>query len=224
MMTEVRGIMQIAAFAMCSTAVHAGTLSVRVDPPDALKIIRKSTAWNIVLEGEIDSEAPSRVKAALQKTGLDGADVYINSLGGNLFVGMEIGRLIRRTGANTHVGTLVADISGGALARVTGRKAVKAKPGYCYSACSLAFLGGVHRYVPPGSEYGVHQFSSRSSPAESNLDTTQVASAAVTAYIRDMDVDPALFNVMLQKGKDGIRIFSDAELVRLNVVNTGRKN
>jgi hypothetical protein len=222
MLTEVRCIMQIAAISMFSTAVHAGTMSVHVDLPDGLKVIRKNPFWNIVLEGEIDSEAPARVKAALQQAGPDGADVYINSLGGNLFAGMEIGRLIRRAGANTHVGTLVADISGGASARVAGKKAVKAKSGYCYSACTLAFLGGVHRYVPPGSEYGVHRFSSRSGRAESDLDTTQVASAAVTAYIRDMDVDPGLFDLMLQKGKYRIRILSDAELVRLNVVNTGR--
>src|SRR6185369_11883167 len=127
MLAELRGIMQIAAIAMFSTAAHAGTMSVRVEPPDALKVIRKDTSWNIVLEGEIDSEAPQRVKAALQKAGPDGADVYISSPGGNLFAGMEIGRLIRRAGANTHVGTLVADISGGALARIAGRKAVKAK-------------------------------------------------------------------------------------------------
>jgi len=109
------------------------------------------------------------------------------------------------------------------LARIAGRKAVKAKPGYCYSACTLAFLGGVYRYMPQGSEYGVHRFSSRSGPTESDLDTTRVVSAAVTAYIRDMDVDPALFDLMVQKGKDRIRILSDAELVRLDVVNTGRK-
>ena len=48
-------------------------------------------------------------------------------------------------------------------------------------------------------------------------------SAAVGTYIREMDVDPGLFDLMVQKGKDSIKILSDTELRRLNIVNNGRK-
>src|SRR5574338_204225 len=214
----VRRTLKIAALLLLPAAAQAGTLSIRVEPPDAIKAIRKTPSWNIVLEGDIDPEAPARLAATLRKAGPGGADVYISAPGGNLFAGMEIGRLLRRAGANTHVGSLVADTSAGALARSAGRKVVKARPGFCYSACSLAFLGGVRRDVPRGAAYGVHRFSNRSAgPKESDWRTSQVVSAAVTAYIREMGADPALFDLMLRKGKDGIRVLSEAELRRFAV-------
>ena len=225
MPNDVRRSLSVEAiFLLFPPATCAGMLSIRVEPPDALKAIRKVTTWNIVLEGEIDPKAPARLGAALKKVGPGGADVYINSPGGNLFAGMEIGRLLRRAGANTHVGTLAADPPRAALARLAGRPAVRVLPGYCYSACSLAFLGGVRRTVPRESEYGVHRFSAGSGPGASDLQTTRTAASAVTAYIRDMGADPALFNFMAGKGKNGIRLLSEGELVRLGVVNSGRRD
>jgi hypothetical protein len=38
-----------------------------------------------------------------------------------------------------------------------------------------------------------------------------------------MGVDPGLFDLMVQSGKDSIRILSTQELARLNVANNGRK-
>lgn len=213
------GILQVAAITLFSAAVHASTLSIRVEPPAAFKAIRKNPAWNLVLEGEIDPAAPGRVAAALKKAGPGGAEVYINSPGGNLFAGMAIGRLLRRARANTHVGTLVADPSRAALARLAGRPAVKVLPGHCYSACSLAFLGGVRRSVPRGSAYGVHRFFSGPG-RESDVKTSQAAAAAVTAYIRDMGADPRLFDLMLGKASNAIRTLSTQELLRLRVVTS----
>lgn len=219
MSSGIRRILLIAAFSLLSATAQAGPFSIRVDPPDALKVIRKNPSWNIVLEGEIDPAAPGRVEAALKKVGPAGADVYIDSPGGNLFAGMEIGRLLRRARAKTHVGTLAVDPSRAALTRLAGRPAVKVLPGYCYSACSLAFLGGIRRSVPQGSAYGVHRFSS--GPGwESDVKTSQVAAAAVTAYIRDMGADPRLFDLMLGKASSGIRTLSTRELLRLRVVTS----
>lgn len=223
MRNALRRVLQVSVFFLFPAAGHAGTLSIRVEPPDAIKAIRKVPTWNIVLEGEIDPEAPARVEAALKRAGPGGADVYINSPGGNLFAGMEIGRLLRRARVNTHVGTLVPDLSRAAVARLAGRPAVKVLAGHCYSACSLAFLGGVRRTVPQGSEYGVHRFSVGSSPGESDLKTTRSAASAVMAYMRDMGVNPALFDLMAKKGRSGIRILGEAELVGLGVVNAGGK-
>src|SRR5574338_114137 len=212
-------VSQIATLFLFFIPAQAGTLSVRVEPPDAIKAIRKIPAWNIVLEGEIDRGAPARVEAALKKAGPGGADVYVNSPGGNLFAGMEIGRLLRRARANTVVGTVVADPSRAAVARLAGRAAVKVLPGHCYSACSLAFLGGVRRSVPLGSEYGVHRFSGGSGP-RSDVKTSQAVAGAVTVYIRDMGADPALFDLILGKASNGIRTLSQPELLRLRVVTS----
>lgn len=198
---------------------QAGVMSVRAEKPDWFKTLNGNTSWNIFLDGEIDPGAAARVAEALRRTGSDGADVYINSPGGNLLIGMQIGRLIRKAGASTWIGRLVTDPSSG----LPGRPGVKRLSGQCHSACSLAFLGGVYRYADKDDVYGVHRFSSNASPTSVDLDTAQVVSAAIGAYIREMDVDPALFDLMVEQGKDGIRILTAGELTHLNVVNNGRQ-
>jgi hypothetical protein len=178
-----------------------------------------NSSWYVFLDGEIDADAPARVAEALSRTGTDGADVYISSPGGNLLAAMKIGRMIRQAGANTYIGSLVPRPP----SPITGQPSVKPIPGVCYSACALAFLGGVYRYAVTGSEYGVHRFSSPSGPAGSDLDTAQIVSAAIGTFVRDMEVDPGLFDLMVHEGKDRIRTLSKVELIRLNVINNGRK-
>lgn len=217
-----RGIFHIilsVIFAVSASWAQAGVMSVQADKPDWFKVLNGNASWNIVLDGEIDSGAAARVAEALRSTGSDRADVYINSPGGNLLVGMQIGRLIRQAGASTWIGTLARDTAN----TFAGKAGVKHVAGHCYSACSLAFLGGVYRYAGKDDEYGVHRFSSGASPTTGDLDAAQVVSAAVGAYIREMDVDPALFDFMVERGKDSIRLLTDAELTRLNVVNNGRQ-
>jgi hypothetical protein len=198
---------------------NAASMSVRVERPDLYKLMNQNSAWNIFLDGEIDSTTPKRVAEALAKTGSDGADVYINSPGGNLLAGMKIGTLIRQAGANTYIGSLIPDPT----FKIGGKVGLKPIPGGCYSACSLAFLGGVYRYAIGNSQFGVHRFSSSSPSTENDLDTAQIISAAVSNYIRDMGVDPALFDLMVESGKDDIRLLSKEELTSLNVVNNGRQ-
>jgi hypothetical protein len=201
------------------SAAHAAPMTVRAEKPDFVKLLNQNTAWNIFLDGDIDPATPKLVSDALARTGNDGADVYINSAGGNLLAGMKIGTLIRRAGANTYIGTLVPDPT----FNFAGKTGVKAVPGGCYSACTLAFLGGVYRYSIRGSQFGVHRFYTQSSPTDQDLDTAQIISAAINTYIREMGVDPRLFDLMVDSGKDGIRLLNPTELTSLNVVNNGRR-
>lgn len=214
-----KNVLRFAAVLLITASAQAGTLSIRVERPDFFKLVSNDNSWNIILEGEIDPGAPARVAAALKQIGRDGADVYLRSPGGSLLAGIEIGRLIRREGANTYLGGLVTQPS----AEFGGRPVSKPMPGGCYSACALAFLGGVYRYSNSGSEYGVHRFSSTAAPTSTDMDKAQIISAAVNAYIREMDVDPELFDLMVQAGKDKIRVLNSGELTRLQVVNNGRK-
>jgi hypothetical protein len=213
-----RIILAAAALAFAST-VQADKLSVRVERPDWYKLLNQNTTWNIILSGEIDPDAPARVAKALKQTGNDGADVFLNSPGGNLFAGMQLGRVLREAGVNTYVGSFVTDNDH----KFAGKPGIKLIPGGCYSACSLAFLGGVYRYAIDGSEYGVHRFSNPSGATKNDLDTAQVVSAAIGNFIREMDVEPGLFDLMASQGKDAVRVLTKSELNHFNVVNNGRK-
>lgn len=165
--------------------------------------------FTVQLDGPLDENAASRLRSRLQAIKASPINFYLNSPGGVMSVGMEIGRIIRQTGMATNIGIYAGE-------------EIQSKPGGCYSSCALAFLGGPYRYISKGSEFGVHRFSSGVASAN-DLDVAQVASARINTYIREMDVDPSLFELMARTGKDQIYILSTQQLHDLNVTNNGRK-
>lgn len=70
-------------------------------------------------------------------------ELWLYSGGGNSAAGMEFGRTLRRRG-------IAVRIPSGAA---------------CFSACSMAFLGGPLRSIDPGGYYGVHMWSAWQDPA-----------------------------------------------------------
>ena len=186
----------------------ASDLSIHVVPPSSYKIAMLNNHSDVFLEGEIDKQAAVRVKNVLTKLGDSTPNIYLDSPGGNLLAGMELGKVLRLASAHTNIGKLVNG---------------QIKSGACMSSCSLAFLGGVYRFIASGSVFGVHRISTTLAPTSNDLDTGQILSAAISNYIRDMDVDPALFDRMVQAGKNEIYVLTPAETKALEVVNDGRK-
>ncbi len=134
------------------------------------------SAWFIFLDGEINSEAATRFEQYIKRHRIpDRSFVYLNSPGGSLRAGIELGRLIRKYRLSTNVGKR----SIGAIRRFD------IEAGGCYSACAYTYLGGQFRYLNKKSRYGVHQFASRAGDEGS----AQIASAIIVDYIRSMDVD-----------------------------------
>jgi len=121
---------------------------------------------------------------------------------------MRLGRVIREHGLFTYVGHSDPSFS-------------KIYPGKCYSACSLAFLGGIFRFSYGGSSYGVHRFYSAPGGSSIDSDAAQIISAAVIGYIQEMGINPSLFKLMTEAGSDEIRVLSSDEQSSLGVVNNG---
>jgi len=203
--------LKIAVIAVLGTLpLMASAMTVSIEQPDLYDITAGKSSWKIFIDGPIDRESPAQVKTALEKAGNNGADVYFNSPGGNLLSGIEIGRLIRSHSASTILGQRKPGVD-------------QVQPAECYSACSLAFLGGVDRFSSKDSIYGVHRFSTTTGPSDSDLDTAQILSAAVSTYIREMGIDPLLFDLMASAGKDEIYIVTPEKMTGLRVVNNGRQ-
>ena len=157
----------------------------------------------VYLDGRIDADAPRRLSEAL--AGVDGQiAVWLNSPGGNLFAGMQLGRIIRERGASTYI--------------VDHRTL---RPGTCYSACAMTFLGGVYRFNATGARYGVHRATLLVGPT-GDLDLGQDLSAAIGSYIREMGVDGRLLDLCLKAGRDDMYVLSRQEARALGVVNDGR--
>lgn len=186
-------------------------LSIKGFPPERpIEIVGNS--WFIFLDGVIDSEAPKRFEQYITQNHIpDRSIVYLNSPGGSLIAGLELGRLFRKYGLSTDVGRKSP----------TSNRRFDIAAGECYSACSYAYLGGQFRYLTEGSHYGVHQFRSTGQEPASEGDT-QTASAAIVEYVRSMDVDPELFGLSVSAGPNGMFEIDKPTLERLNVVNNGR--
>jgi hypothetical protein len=183
------------------TTEREATMAVTVVPRSESGVFRDTAL--VHLDGRIDAGAPERLTKALDR--INGRiAIWLNSPGGNLFAGMQLGRVIRKHGASTHI--------------IDSRTLL---PGECYSACSLAFLGGVYRFNDNGARYGVHRASV--SPTTGNVDLGQDLSAAIRNYIREMGVDARLFDLWLKAGPDEMYLLSQQQARDLSVVNNGRK-
>ncbi|MDP3739087.1 MAG: hypothetical protein Q8R02_16960 [Hyphomonadaceae bacterium] len=175
-------------------------------------------------DGDFTIDTPEALRAFLKRSVYSPDTViYLNSLGGDLGAGMEVGKVIREA----HLNTGVARNSRDALqANTIDLEAFsRVYPGYCVSACSLAFLGGVSRDVKPGATYAVHQVAmncvdkrkARSQfpwvvmpnvnycpELDEALALVQIASGAVVEYVRAMGADPIFLSEMSKAGPNSI--------------------
>jgi hypothetical protein len=132
-----------------------------------------------------------------------GAVVIFNSLGGSVGEALEIGRLIRAAGFDTDVGTK------------------NGKDGVCFSACSLAFLGGVRRTIGSQKLFGVHRVSTTASLTSSEaLDMGQITIGQIVEYVSYMGVKAEFVTVLTQTGSEDINLLSSQSLKDLNVTTT----
>ena len=97
----------------------------------------------IYLDGIIDAAAVKRFEDEVKTRNIEGASVYLNSPGGDLFAGMRLGQLFRKFGFSTHVGRW----EGKTLTEAAWVQQKTTTPGECYSACVFAFVGGYFRYL-----------------------------------------------------------------------------
>jgi hypothetical protein len=133
----------------------------------------------------------------------DGAVVIFNSSGGSVGEALEIGRLIRAARFDTDVGPK------------------NGKDGVCFSACSLAFLGGVRRTIGTNMLFGVHRVSTTASLTSSEaLDIGQITIGQIVEYVSYMGVKVEFVTVLTKTGSEDINLLSAQSMKDLNVTTT----
>jgi hypothetical protein len=148
----------------------------------------------VVADGDITAKTPEAFQAFLDTSPFDGFRfvVALNSGGGSLVGGMRLGQMIRESGLDTTVEAYPPDAT-------TGKPGYATRPGQCYSACAIAFLGGVRRAKPEEAKLGFHQFSSAGGSFEVRESVymteavAQLMGATVLGYILKMGGEPELF-------------------------------
>lgn len=186
----------------------------------------------VFADGDFTLETPAALKAFLERsTYTPDTRIFLNSLGGDLGAGMEVGRIIRDAHLNTGVARNTRDPgqAGGIDLYANSR----IYPGYCVSACTLAFLGGVSRKVEPGATYAVHQVKmtcldrrrardrfpwvpipeiNYCPELNEALALVQIASGAVVEYVRSMGADPIFLTEMTKAGPNTVNALSEQQL------------
>jgi hypothetical protein len=198
-------------FTEIPTAQSQEKLNIWGSPPPKNMQSYLGTGWNIYLDGEIDSDADARFAAFIAKNDIGpfSTMIHLNSPGGNPLTAMKIGRLIRERGYSVTVGRKTSsDATGGY------------DSGICFSACSLAYLGGRFRWLSSGSRYGVHRFWF-SKPIENAVDVTQILSAAISTYVHEMGISPQFNRVLVSAGSTEMLEPPRAQLEAMRVINNG---
>ncbi|MBI1362145.1 MAG: hypothetical protein GC155_17865 [Alphaproteobacteria bacterium] len=186
----------------------------------------------IFADGDFTPETPDALRAFLARSAYTpDTRIYLNSLGGDLTAGMEVGRIIRETHLNTGVARNRRDPAQPGLVDIYATSQVY--PGYCISACTLAFLGGVARHVEVGATYAVHQVAMNCVDKRKAreqypyvvlptvtycpdlpqaLSMVQAASGAVVEYVRSMGADPIFLTEMSKADPSKLNPLSEEQL------------
>lgn len=141
----------------------------------------------------------------------EGPNVYLNSPGGDLQEALKLGRLIRKAGKQTIIGSL----AGVATFEGTNRPIDFPEKGRCESACAYAFMGGQERQLGSG-RLGLHRFYSTERGLTS--DEAQFLSGLLVEYMVEMGIDARLFLAASKEGAEGMYYVSEAEALDYSIV------
>lgn len=218
-------LIQIFCSVVSATSVLRAESSLQPTGP-----MRFWTAWRggncaecewIAAEGTIVSDTPKIAEEFLKANPFQ--IVYLNSPGGNLQAGMELGRLFRKRSIHVVVGHTPPPTE-------SDSSATYPEEGRCVSACSYAFLGGVTRNAEK-NEIGIHQFSWQlnnfalepkksvqnaiGSGAGFALSSAQKVAGYLIAYVQEMGVDPQFVSVA--SSTEEVHYLSEQELTNFRV-------
>ncbi|MBB4124326.1 hypothetical protein [Martelella radicis] len=190
-------------------------------PAEAIELsaIRRNAVTTIVMAGDIEPGDAEKFRAFWDTSEFDTFNyvVAMDSPGGSLWDGLDIGSFLRERGAETVV-TRYGPLAPGE--DEFSYREEHAGAG-CYSACAFAFMGGVKRDVPDGNKIGFHQFSNSDGASNSNLMSTLTVTAILNSYLRDMGAAPQLTDFMMKTGPDDMFIPDNAQLLWLGIVDDG---
>lgn len=168
-------------------------------------------AWEscfIYFDGTIKKGVANRFEELLKT---EGPNVYLNSPGGDLQEALKLGRMIRKAGRQTIIGSLAGVDS----FEENNRPLNFPENGRCESACAYAFMGGQERRLGSG-QLGLHRFYSTERGLTS--DEAQFLSGLLVEYMVEMGVDARLFLAASKEGAEGMYYVSEAEALDYAIV------
>jgi hypothetical protein len=207
--------------ALMPGVINAKSMEFILIPPNQ-PIEVFGNAWQIFADGDLDLQSADKLKQLIKSNKIpDRSRIYLNSSGGSLAGGIELGKIIRENGLYTNVGKLDGIKEESKIKGITWKDSL-ISPANCLSACVLSYMGGEFRFLLNKSNLGVHRFYGGNSAMDSDI--TQIASSYVLKYINSMGVNESIFHEMVKVGRDDINILSKILASKLNLINEGYGN
>jgi hypothetical protein len=160
----------------------------------------------IVADGEITDATPEEFLGFLRANFAarrGGVLVFIDSPGGKIVAGMELGKIFRRIGVTAVVARVAQSEEGGASG-IAG--------GVCFSSCVYALMGAKKRIAPHQSKIGIHRMFAYQGHAQKFDDGAMAA--VLRRYSATMGVSAQVVLAAEQERPDAVRILTPAEIAR----------
>jgi hypothetical protein len=170
----------LACALLSAGATHAANISIESANPDKSALV--------VVQGNFDTNDGEQFFT--KTSSLAAAVVRLQSGGGSLVAGVQIGETIRLKGFQTIV--------------PAGAR--------CASACAMAWLGGTQRYLGPGAQIGLHSAYNVKSEQGSG-----VANALLGAYLNRVGLPYSAVVYLTQTGPQSITWLSIGDAKRLGI-------
>jgi hypothetical protein len=195
---------------------------VREGPPATCG--KNCRTW-VAASGRITPDTARDFQTFAKGRDLRGAVVVLDSNGGTVTSGLDLGRAFRRLDMTTTVGkTTILSTDGEPRATLAPR-------GTCASMCAFALFGGVRRHVPADARVMVHQIwpSSKREDAAAqsyvaeNLVSLQRSLGALARYTVEMGVDIEVFDLAMRIPPwERMRSLSADEMRRMRVATVDK--
>ena len=138
-----------------------------------------------------------------------GTAVLFNSVDGDLNSGIRLGQILRQKRFNSRIGRTNLN-----------KKTLVEADGQCFSACVLAFAGGVNRRIDPNDQLGIYAL--RSNAKKVNEEDMRLAINGLNIYFDQMGVDRRLVQQMLQAKGLSVSLISLSNARLLYLDNSSR--
>lgn len=156
------------------------------------------------ITGILGQDAPLRLKVFLSENNVpEGANVDLNSPGGLLSSGIELGQLIRAYPLRTSIG-----------------QPPNSSSHLCASACAFAFFGGVERIIHNEGRLGLHQFYGGTSNAYTES-ITQFIVGDLLEFAERMGIDARVIREAAQTPPEEMTWLDKQQLEHYGIV-TGK--
>jgi hypothetical protein len=174
--------------------------------PAGLSKLARTSDQPIWASGDITNDTADRFRAFIAANKITRGRVYLDSPGGSVIGGIELGKAINTLHLNTDVGA-ETDTDG------------EVNSG-CMSACVYAYAGGYGRFLDATSgPLGIHQFTTKF--RRSNTADAQALSGIIVDYLVAVGVDPEIFSLSSLVDHKGIAILTVEDAIDFNLANEG---